>query len=137
MNEKEIEVELMKHLVTIEENNSFVDIKTEIDNFFFSLEHTPINDCTLQRLQYKKSEFLQFLEKEFLMQLIQNIYLLEPISQFEWQCRQDILSILCRFDMYMLQCLEQYPMEKDRLEMRDRNLRNKMARFSKEYDERM
>ena len=108
----------------------FKDKKTELEAFLNHCTHEPADMRMYDLLAARKSEFIRWLKAANLLVELQNFELVEPMTEFQWKCRQDILSMLCNFDMLMLQCIG----DNDGLNRFDSYLRERMVHYSKEYE---
>lgn len=103
--------------------------KLEIENFFEAITGTPASQAKYDIIRSRKQQFLDWLKTYDLLYLTQDFDTNIPISAFEWQCRQDILTILVKFDLFMLQCIYN-----ESIEFQDRRLKERMTEFSEEYE---
>ena len=108
---------------------SYKDKKEELDDFFDSVTMEVADYEHFNLIKSKKVEFLDWLNSEGLYRLLINFDLIEPMTQFEWECRQQILSYIAKFDLYMLQC-----MKTEQFEYGDIYLRRKMSEFDINYN---
>ena len=108
---------------------SYKDKKEELDDFFNSMIMKPADNEHFNLVKSKKVEFLDWLNSKGLYRLLINFDLIEPMTQFEWECRQQILSYVAKFDSYMLQC-----MNTEQFEYNDIYLRRKMSEFDINYN---
>ena len=113
------------------ELKSYEDKKEELNDFFASIEHELADYEHLDLIKSKKVDFLNWLQLKRLNRLLINFNLVEPITEFEWQCRQDILAYVRKFDLYMLQCIK----NKEELEYSEIHLRRKMSEFDRDYED--
>lgn len=107
------------------------DYKTKIESFLDGCVYELADTQTYDKIATKKFEFLQWLKSVNLLVELQNFELVEPMTEFQWKCRQDLLSILYRFDSLMIQCVR----NNDGLNKFDEYLRKRMVEFSKDYDQ--
>lgn len=112
---------------------SYRDKKEELDEFFTSLTLKPADEEHYYSIKSKKQNFLDWLKINYLNTLLTNFDILEPMSEFEWQCRQEILTYLAKFDFYLLQCIRNQQ-ELENIQRMDIYLRKKMTEFDKSYN---
>lgn len=114
------------------ELKSYVDMKSELDDFFASIIHELADNYMYDKVATKKAEFLSWLKANFLFTLVEPNTSYEITTEFEWECRKELLEYLCKFDMFLLQCLCEGA--KEELHNYDFVLRKNMSKFNKEYD---
>lgn len=112
---------------------SYRDKKEELDEFFTSLILEPADEEHYYIIKSKKQDFLDWLKINYLNTLLTNFDITEPRSEFEWQCRQEILTYLAKFDFYLLQCIRNQQ-ELENIQRMDIYLRKKMTKFNKNYN---
>ena len=89
----------------------YKDKKAELDAFFDSIISEPATYSMYELICSKKKDFLDWLRDRNLIFLISNYNITSPVTEFEWFCRQEILSYIAKFDLYILQV---YP-DKERI----------------------
>ena len=112
---------------------SYKDKKEELDDFFNSMIMRPADNEHFNLVKSKKVEFLNWLNSKGLYTLLINFDLVEPMTRFEWECRQEILTYLAKFDFYLLQCIRNQQ-ELENIQRMDIYLRKKMTEFNKSYN---
>lgn len=116
------------------ELKSYKDKKEELDDFFNSMIMQPADYQHLDLIKSKKVDFLNWLKSKWLDRLLTNFNLVEPITEFEWECRQQILTYIAKFDLYMIQCMRNN-IDSEHRERMDICLRKDMSEFDKYYYE--
>ena len=122
-------MKVIKEIPTFE-LKSFVDKKSELDDFFNSITYELADNYMFEVIRNRKADFLSWLNKNYLIQLLKIFDSMEVITEFEWKCRQEILTYLTKFDMYLLQCIP----NKEDLEFSDLRLKKRMIEFNKDFD---